>query len=410
MDQRPNKMQNTDTNICLLSHRSFTNFPRAQKQLESLSECERVSVVAIGIQMFSDEDETFRSRGATIRHVSLPVRFPMIGPLKIVNTIIAVVTLFRTAYEEDVDIYHCINVYALVVGSLLAWMESSQTTYDASEPNGLQIRIQFPGLLGKAMEWIVTTVEGRLAAGAAAVFTVNSNNGVPYDRLSRHNPNTVILENVPKLAEFEVDTDDVSPLTEYEDRDILIYVGGISVRKGGDMMINAMAHIVAEHPDTHLLIIGGGTDQYMRHLRERIEALGLSDHVTLPGPIDYDQVPAYLAEATIGYQLYQPDPWTSQSMASSTVFRHMGSELPLVVTDLPGIGSLVESLDCGLTAPVDDPEAIGNAVCRLLDDEELAAELAANGREHVEQRYNWDVESEKFLEQMPLPETTTVPS
>lgn len=390
--------------VCILTHRTFNHFTRVLKQIESLTSNEDVEVVAIGTRMFGGETEQFEHESATITHYALPVRVPMVGPLKIVDTIIAMATLFAVARREEADIYHCINVYALVVGSILATLQSSRTTYDASEPNGLQVRIQFPGVVGRAIECCVRRVEENLAARAVAVFTVNSADGVPYERLKASNPNTVVLENVPTLSEFEIDEKDRMDLPEWEGRKVLLYVGSVSPRKGGDMMIESMSHIVDDHPGALLVIIGDGTDAYIGHLHKRIRELGLRDNVSLLGPIDYDQVPAYLSEATIGYQLYQPDPWTSRSKASSTVFRYMGSGLPLVVTDLPGIGSLVKELDCGRVAPVDNPERIAETASELLANEELAAELAANGRHHVEDRYNWGVESEKFVDRMPLPD------
>jgi len=387
---------------CVLSHRGFSTFPRASKQIESLASQEGVDVVVIGIQMLNGESETFNIGNATVKHLSLPISLPMVGPLKIVNTIIAMMTLLFAAWEERADVYHCFNIYALIVGSILSTTQSSQLTYDASEPNGLQIRIQFPGILGKLMSGIVNRIEGILAARTVAVFTVNSSDGVPFDRLTRYNSNTVILENVPQLSEFDANPED-SPLDP--ETKTLIYVGGVSERKGGDIMIEAMVHVVEDHPDAQLVIIGGGTDSYMCHLRDRIETLGIEDNVWLLGPVEYDRVPAYLADATVGYQLYQPGPWTSRSKASSTVFRHMGAELPVVVTDLPGLGELIEDLECGLTVPVDDPESIGAAVSGLLADEEQIETLAANGRRQVETRYNWKIEEERFLDHMPVPQT-----
>jgi glycosyltransferase involved in cell wall biosynthesis len=291
-------------------------------------------------------------------------------------------------------------VYALVVGTVLSYVHGSDLTYDASEPNGLQIRIQFPGFVGTVMSRVINRVEGTLAARAVAVFTVNSSDGTPFDRLARYNSNTVILENVPKISEFAVDSD-ISPIDS--GKKTLIYVGGVSERKGGDMMIESMVHIVEDHPDAQLVIIGGGSDAYMAHLRDRIETLGINEQVSLLGQVDYERVPAYLAEATIGYQLYQPDPWTSRSKASSTIFRHMGSGLPVVVTDLPGLGKLVDDLECGITVPVDDPYIIGTAVSDLLADKDRVKTLGTNGRRQVEKQYNWEVEEERFLEHMPVP-------
>jgi glycosyltransferase involved in cell wall biosynthesis len=386
--------------VCCLYHRNFQNFPRARKQMDSLASQEYVEVEAIAPQP-GDSAKTETNGDLTIRHYRPPVTLPNKHVLKILNVPLAMLTLLLRSHRVDADIYHCYGVYSLCIGVVLALVSGSDVTYDAPEDYGLQVQIGFPGVVGRVLRYIPLILEAITTRYPSVVFTVNSKNGLPADRLRRYNSETYTLENVPRPDEFDRESSE-NPLEAYSDRKILVYVGGLSADKGGDAMIECMRTVVASHPESLLVVIGGADDAYMDHLQSKIDRYGLEDNVRLLGVIDYDTVPAYLDNADIGLQLYQHGPWNSQSMASSTIFRHMGFGLPLVVTDLPGMGTQIRNYECGLTAPPTDHKAIGDQIIRLLEDEELARELGERGRELVETRYNWDVESENFLAKMPI--------
>jgi len=46
--------------------------------------------------------------------------------------------------------------------------------------------------------------------------------------------------------------------------------------------------------------------------------------------------------------------------------------------------------ETGILVPPEDPAALAAAVCRVLTDRELAAQLGQNGRRAVETHFNWD--------------------
>lgn len=383
--------------VCALYHRDFDTFPRANKQIDTLANQDDVKVVAIGHKPGTNEQ--FSIGDATVRHRTSPVELPDVHVFKILVVIVGLLTILTAGWKEDADVYHCIGVYALLAGVVLRPLRQATLTYDVPEEYGFQVRIAFPGLGGAVLGTFVRRLENLAVRFVAVVFTVNSSDDVPYNRLANRNGNTHLLENVPRLSEFDIKNDE-NPLAEYDDRSVLLYVGNVQEEKGGTKMIETMRHVATEHPKALLFVIGGGTDSYMNHLQELVEQYGLSDNVVLNGPVDYDQVNPYLANADIAVQIYQPGLWTSRSMASSSVFRYMGFGLPLVVSDLPGMGQQVRTYECGVTAPPDDEEAIAAEISKLLTNPELANELGKRGRQLVEERYNWSVEKERFLEEM----------
>jgi glycosyltransferase involved in cell wall biosynthesis len=61
---------------------------------------------------------------------------------------------------------------------------------------------------------------------------------------------------------------------------------------------------------------------------------------------------------------------------------------PVVSTRVGGIAELVVHEQTGLLVAERDPEALADAIERLLADRELAAALAARGRAHVEANFS----------------------
>jgi glycosyltransferase involved in cell wall biosynthesis len=62
-------------------------------------------------------------------------------------------------------------------------------------------------------------------------------------------------------------------------------------------------------------------------------------------------------------------------------------EVPVVSTDLGGVGQSVVHEETALLVPPRDPDALANAIERLLDDRDGAARLARAGRARVERLY-----------------------
>ncbi len=71
---------------------------------------------------------------------------------------------------------------------------------------------------------------------------------------------------------------------------------------------------------------------------------------------------------------------------------------PAVVPDFAiEVRHIVQEADCGVLVDVTRPEAIAEAVARLLRDPAEAARLGSNGRAAVERKYNWQAEEALLL-------------
>ncbi|MDQ7735092.1 glycosyltransferase [Halomonas sp. SpR1] len=153
-----------------------------------------------------------------------------------------------------------------------------------------------------------------------------------------------------------------------EGKRVLVSISRLSKEKNIDFMLDGLALLrdSSEH-DFHLLLLGEGYDR--ERLQARIEALGLSKHVTLVGAVPPDEVACYchLAELFV---------FASRSETQGmVVLEAMAAGLPVVVIRSSGIEDIVQhGINGYKTAP--DAQAWCRRIDDLLSDDKLKARMS----------------------------------
>lgn len=165
----------------------------------------------------------------------------------------------------------------------------------------------------------------------------------------------------------------------------LLYVGRLEAEKGVHTLIDALAQLapIAELP-IHLDLVGGGTPDYERRLRQQVAAAGLGEVVSFWGRLAHDQIPEVLAAHDI---LLFPSEW--EEPFARTVLEAMAAGLLVIGTETGGTGELLVENETGLTYPAGDAGALASQIGRALSDRELRMRLAAAARQTVEERFSF---------------------
>lgn len=161
---------------------------------------------------------------------------------------------------------------------------------------------------------------------------------------------------------------------------LLGIVARLTEQKGHACLLHAMRSVLEAYPATHLAIVGDGE---LRHSLEALTAtLGLQKQVHFLG--------------------LQPD--ASQFISEFDIFVHpslfegfglvfleaMAAARPIVATRVSAIPEIVLDGETGLLVPPGEPEALAKALCRLIDNPELAEEFGRYGRQRLEERFTVD--------------------
>ncbi len=75
---------------------------------------------------------------------------------------------------------------------------------------------------------------------------------------------------------------------ELQDRRLLLYLGRIHEKKGGDLLIEAFARVLAETPNLHLVMAGPGDEGIVGQLKARAAQLGIEARITWTGMLSGD--------------------------------------------------------------------------------------------------------------------------
>ncbi len=160
-------------------------------------------------------------------------------------------------------------------------------------------------------------------------------------------------------------------------------------------LIKAFQNVHQQLPSARLVVIGDGPEHGA--LRELVQRLGLGAVVQLLGALPDDGAVREWYRRSAVFCLP-----SIQEGFGIVFLEAMASGLPVVSTTATAIPEVVPNGKAGLLVPPRDPQALAEALLKLLTDPALQAQQRAYGREHVGP-FSWDRVAERFLESVSSP-------
>ncbi len=159
---------------------------------------------------------------------------------------------------------------------------------------------------------------------------------------------------------------------------IVTTVGFLRQPKAMDVLIEAAGRIAPRFPGLQVLIVGEGADRPVYEVL--IERLGLQDTVKLLGL--RSDVPDLLAASDVAVLS------TNSEGSPLSVMEYMDAALPVVATRVGGIPDLIDDGVEGLLVEPQDPDGLGDAIARMLDEPEQARRMGQRGRERRRREFD----------------------
>lgn len=280
-----------------------------------------------------------------------------------IATVKRLIKLFK---QEQVDL---VVTHSSIDSWLTGWAAS------LSRPKPVVVRVRH--LSGGIHTRLVYThlCDAIVAISKDIKWHMSENKGIKADKIH------VIYSGID-TARFKLDKKPTHLRNEWEIKPEDKLVGIIAVlrnKKGHRFLIRAAPEIIKKHPDTKFIFVGSGPKD--KEIREEITAMGLQEHFILTGA--RKDIPEILNSLDI---FVLPSQMEALGQA---IIEAMSAGLPVVASNVGGIPELVKDGRTGFLVPKENPQALAEAINKLLAQPKMAKQMGQAGQQFVQSEFDY---------------------
>ncbi len=175
---------------------------------------------------------------------------------------------------------------------------------------------------------------------------------------------------------------------------LLLGVGRMATKKGFQVLLEILPALLAEFPDLHVVLAGGG--DLLERFRAAAEAW--ASRVHFPGAVLRDTLPDLYRAADLFTLPAVHDSQGNVDGLPNVILEAMASGLPVVASGISGIPLAVVDGETGRLVPEADAPALLAALRALLADPAVARAMGERGRRKAETELTWDAVAARYRE------------
>jgi glycosyltransferase involved in cell wall biosynthesis len=371
--------------ICMFVHNSVVRDPRVQKEAGSLAQAGwRVIVVGLALTE-TDLLPVEQIDGYTIWRVipPLPAWTTRSSWGKLLRLIAAIPLIARRIRATGARVFHAHDFVGLVMMAL-AGIRRRPVVYDSHElffdrwPPDSTYPLRRPLLM-------LRPLEKRLARRAAAVITVG-------DQVAAHLARTLgvaaplVIRNVVDLGALG----EAVPLERRPGERIIAHSGVLAQGRNLPELVESLHHLPEE---VSLALIGDGP--LREPLTVQAESLGVGGRLRRVYPVTPTTIPPTLAQADAAAILITSYALNYHYALPNKFFEALAAGLPMMVTDIPEVATLVRGHDLGVVVSSTAPAALAAAIQQVLEPAAQARYRANVLR--LRESFTWEAEARKLV-------------
>jgi len=292
--------------------------------------------------------------------------------------------LCRVIRRERIDIIHAHNYEGALIGVIAKWITGRPLLYNAvnlmaDELAGYRfIRpVWVANGFARALDWFIPIFPNHITAVSPELKQWFVEHGIPEQKVDMI-PAGMQPEMFNNAAPEKLRARHAIP-----DRPIVMYTGVLNAFQRIDYLLRAFAVVLKEQPDALLLMVSPLVcESNEREHRKLADQLGISPAVMWIAPHSLDDLPSYLALATVTAISRPECPGHPVKLLN-----YMAAGKPIVCST--GSAKGLRHLHDAFIVPNHDWEALGKGIVTLLKDRALAAKLGANARATVLANFDW---------------------
>ena len=333
----------------------------------------------IALASLDSAAEGLREKGVIVK--DLDVSRTMFSPLSDLKVFFKI---SRVYWKYKPDLAHCFHIKPIVLGNL-AKMLFSRKSKLVNTITGLGYAFNVEGITNK-----IASLAYKIALKGCDV-TIFQN---PDDRNQFVNNKILDEEKAEVIISSGIDPEEFnfSPETEEDEEVKVLIATRLLWQKGIKEFVEAAEIVSNEEENVKFEVAGGFEEEHAdgvpRTWVEEKDEEGIIDYLgyveNMPEKleeIDIFALPSYYREGVPRASL--------EAMATGK---------PIVTTDAPGCRETVMDEKNGILVPPEDSEALAEVILDLVRDEEKRLEMGKKGREIVEERFDIEKITEKYLD------------
>jgi glycosyltransferase involved in cell wall biosynthesis len=166
---------------------------------------------------------------------------------------------------------------------------------------------------------------------------------------------------------------------------LVLSFGQVVPGRGIEPLIDAMDLL----PGVHLAVVGYGS--LFEPMRARAAAGASADRIHFLPRVRPEDIPGVTAGADVAAMPIEPITLNHRLTAPTKLFDAMGAGVPVVATDLEGMGAIVRETGCGELCRPGDPGDLARAIRVILEAApDRRAAYGQAGRRAIAETYGWE--------------------
>jgi len=310
------------------------------------------------------------------------VKSPIIT-LQIIPFIICqFIVVLKTIRRERIDLIH--SHWIIPQGFIGAMVQLCARIPHVTSIHGTDIHIIHKYSIMKPLIKFIAHFSNAITANSNHTFRLLKKNIGVQNKIIRKIPMGI------NIQEYE----GIKPFKNSELKTVL-FVGRLIALKGISNLIKAIKIVQSKNCHVELIIIGEGPKRF--ELEKLANELSISSNTHFYGNINREKL--YQSYKSADVLVLPSTIVDGQTEGLGVVLLEaMASGTPVIGSNTGGIPDIIEDGVNGLLVTPGDPQALADAIIRILENPDLADRFRKAGLETVRERFSWDVITDQFVE------------
>lgn len=313
----------------------------------------------------------------------------MKGPFfQLIPLISFYIKAFFRLYKRNFDMLHCHNLDVLPLGYIIKKVKGIKLIFDAHEPN-------YYALWPKRWRFILKFIDGTdsfLAKRADAVTVTNDYQVKKYQKIQVKRVELIGNYPPPALRFTEREEMNLS-------KDFVVFgrFGTFYPDVGIEETMEAFNRIVVKYPKSQFLLGGRAVNGYRDSF---LKAIAPSQrNIEYIGPYEAREMQDLYKKIDVSCLVYPKNDWF-RNITPRKFFDSMANGVPVIMTDIGGLGDVIRKHKCGLVVDEKDINEIYEAMELIINNKSLLEEMSQNALALANSEYSWQGLVDKYTKFM----------